>query len=210
MPVPILLLILFSYSYSATSQIQQYSTANLQNRFDRYAASRQQVDLYLHVDKSVYLHNENIWFTAYVLNSLPGAVEQNTLYVCTRGRNSTRKIVASDRFVLDHGLGGGSLFLPDSLPGSVYRLLAYTNTYSTHQDHFIFQQAITLKSADPPLYKLAKLSQYPGKVEPDPVIPTPKGNSVDDRLASGGPYLNTNPEEVRSNGGYDKNTLFAE
>ena len=189
---------------SDTSILQRLTT-----QFDRYAASRQQVDLYLHVDKNAYLHNENIWFTAYVLNSLPGAAEQNTLYVILV-EDSTRKIVASDRFVLDHGLGGGSLFLPDSLPGSVYRLLAYTNTYSTHEDHIIFQQAITLKSADPPLYKLATLSHYPAKTESEATIPTPKVNSVDDRLASGGPYLNTNTEEVRSNGGYDKNTLFTE
>ncbi|AXY74765.1 hypothetical protein D3H65_12565 [Paraflavitalea soli] len=176
-------------------------------QLDRYATSRQQVDLYLHVDKSVYLHNENIWFTAYVLNSLPGTVEQNTLYVLLV-EESSKKIVASDRFVLDHGLGGGSLFLPDSLPGSLYRLLAYTNTYSTHQDHFVFQQAITLKTADPPLFKLAKVA--PSKVDIEPPLPTPKVNSVDDRLASGGPFLNTNTEEVRSNGDYDKNYSFGE
>lgn len=144
-----------------TSVLQELTT-----QLDRYAASRQQVDLYLHLDKSVYLHNENIWFTAYVLNSLPGGVEQHTLYVLLVEETS-RKIVASDRFVLDHGLGGGSLFLPDSLPDSEYRLLAYTNTYSTHQDHLVFQQAITLKSADPPLFKLSSLYALPARAESD-------------------------------------------
>lgn len=108
-----------------------------------YGQQRDVVDLYLHVDKNVYLHNENIWFTAYVLNN--PAQEQHTLYTLLVN-DSSKAIVATQRFVISSGLAGGSVFLPDSIPAGNYRLIAYTNSYDAILGRLPFHCPVSLVS----------------------------------------------------------------
>lgn len=125
----------------------------LDSTFQQYAANRQQPDLFLHIDKTIYANQENIWFTAYVLSTaLPE--RQHTLYVMLV-EEAAKKIRLSDRFVIEKGLGAGSLYLPDSLPAGEYRLLAYTNSYLTHPAQAIFQQSIVIKKAEPNTFRLS-------------------------------------------------------
>jgi hypothetical protein len=109
--------------------------------------------LYLHLDKSVYVHNENIWFAAYVVNSPEGASGHHTLYVQLADKH-TKQVVASEKFMLQAGLGAGYLFLPDSLKGGEYNLIAHTNLLPSDPDHHVFHQEVRLRSATVEPYKL--------------------------------------------------------
>ena len=82
--------------------------------------------LFLHLDKSVYVPNENIFFTAYLLDRGGDSTLQRTVYVVLADP-ATAEVVASGRFLMQEGIGSGALLVPDSLSRGEYRLMAYTN-----------------------------------------------------------------------------------
>lgn len=104
-------------------------------------------ELYLHVDKSVYVNNENIWFTGYLLKTAVDLSKHHSMYVVL-SNSGTKKIAAYNKFVMENGLSAGNIFLADSLPPGDYDLIAYTNTFTLDQPNkTFFQQRISIKSA---------------------------------------------------------------
>ncbi len=123
-----------------TAQQEQDSIpARLKNR----QLQNGQQGLYLHTDKTVYTHNEAIWFTAYQLDSLPG--EQNTLFVFLQNTGD-RKIVYTARYVMENYRSHGYLFLPGWLPEGDYCINAYTNIQLRFPGKQVTRQYIRLRS----------------------------------------------------------------
>ncbi|WP_276483281.1 hypothetical protein [Paraflavitalea pollutisoli] len=120
--------------------------------FLRSAAQEQPTDLFLHLDKTVYVHGENIWFSAYILGG-DTALTHHTLHTVLI-EEASKKVFNTERFVIAQGTSGGAIFLPDSLPMGEYRLLAYTNQYRSYPQQPIFQQAITLKGGEQNIFRL--------------------------------------------------------
>lgn len=119
-------------------------------------------ELFLHIDKSVYVNNENIWFAGYLLKTTVDPQKHHTMYVVL-SNSTTKKVAASDKFVMDNGLSAGNLFLADSLPAGDYDLIAYTNTFTEDQPaQSFFQQRISLKSARKDLYTIEFNTPSPG------------------------------------------------
>jgi hypothetical protein len=156
----------------------------LDSTFQQYAENTQQPDLFLHIDKTIYTNQENIWFTAYVLSTI-SQEKQHTLYVVLV-EEATKKIRVSDRFVIEKGLGAGSLYLPDSLAAGEYRLLAYTNSYLTHPAQAIFQQSVILKKTEANTFKLSFLPATAAPTAGDSLHFTYKVLTSYGGLASGG------------------------
>lgn len=125
--------------------------ASLPEKIARQLAHNEQYfrtnELYLHIDKSVYVNNENIWFAGYLLKTAVDITRHHTMHVVLRN-SSTQKIAAYDKFVMESGLSAGNIFLADSLPAGDYDLVAYTNTFTLDQPNkSFFQQRISIKSA---------------------------------------------------------------
>ncbi len=109
-------------------------------------------ELYLHIDKSVYVNNENIWFAGYLLKTAVDITRHHTMHVVL-SNSSTKKIAGYDKFVMENGLSAGNIFLADSLPAGDYDLIAYTNTFTEDQPNkTFFQQRISIKSARKDLF----------------------------------------------------------
>jgi hypothetical protein len=119
--------------------------ARLDNHLHASSVKLACTQLYLHLDKSIYVHNENIWFAAYVVNSPGDATAHHTLYVQLADKH-TKKVVSSNKFILQGGMGAGYLFLPDSLPAGEYNLIANTNMLAADPDHHVFQQEVRLRA----------------------------------------------------------------
>lgn len=117
---------------------------SLENKFSSRFYSFQQTQVYLHLDKSVYVNNENIWFKAYILKSATDLAKQQTLHVFLSDR-LTHTIIASEKFVIEEGLSAGALFIPDSIRAGDYNLVAYTNTLPEEKDPFVFQQLVSIR-----------------------------------------------------------------
>lgn len=147
----------------------------------RYAAAHRPADLFLHCDKTIYVPNENIWFTAYIFDD-DTAFNHHTLHTVLI-EESSKKIVASQRFVINDRLGAGSIFLPDSLRVGEYRLLAYTNSFFSRQGQVVFNQSISLRSTQSTPFKVSMLPATAGK---DSVYASWKVLTGYGGLASGG------------------------
>lgn len=101
--------------------------------------------IYLHTDKTVYVPNENIWFSAYLLQTPFSINDYHTLHVFLAHRQSG-KVVLSSQFVMSQGMGAGYLFIPDSLKAGEYQLVAYTNMTGQEHHPVLFRQMIQLRS----------------------------------------------------------------
>ncbi len=101
--------------------------------------------LYLHTDKTQYVPNENIWFSAYVLQTPFALNDYHTLYVFLSHRQS-KKVISSAQFVMSQGIGAGYLFIPDTLVNGDYQLVAYTNMITKEEHPVVFRQLIQLRS----------------------------------------------------------------
>jgi len=113
-------------------------------------APTDQVNLFLHLDKSVYQSQETIWFTGYVLNRDEDLMlHQNTLYVVLIDPVKKRPVL-SQRFQIRNGLSQGFLSLPDSIAAGDYWFVGYTNALLETGDQPLFRKLITVRSETAP------------------------------------------------------------
>jgi hypothetical protein len=113
------------------------------------------VNLFLHLDKSIYQPGETVWFTGYVLSeNIDQVREQNTLYTVLVDPIS-RKPLLRQRFLIKNGLGKGFLSLPDTLAEGKYWVLAYTNAVLEKGPQPIFRQLISLRSRYAPAFHIS-------------------------------------------------------
>jgi hypothetical protein len=99
-------------------------------------------DLFLHIDKTVYEVGETALFTGYWIDSTDAFLSNRTLEVVLV--DPLNKIVQSKRFLMQAGIVKGNLFLPDSLQGGLYKLLAYTSSERLREIQPVFVQAIRI------------------------------------------------------------------
>ncbi|MBL7747882.1 MAG: carboxypeptidase-like regulatory domain-containing protein, partial [Chitinophagaceae bacterium] len=116
----------------------------IENSWQRIANGHSTAELYLHLDKTIYDPGENIWFAAYMVRSPFKPEDHHTLYVMLQNPE-TKQVMASEKFVMQSGLGAGYVFLPDSFPPGIYHLVAYTNTLPLEKNPVLFDQAIVLR-----------------------------------------------------------------
>ena len=108
-----------------------------------------QVNLFLHLDKSIYQPGETVWFSGYVLNRDRALkAEQNTLYAILTDVVD-RKLVVKQRFLIQYGVGKGFLSLPDTLAAGDYWVIAYTNAMLEHGSQPVFRQLISIRTSVP-------------------------------------------------------------
>jgi hypothetical protein len=144
------LLLFFHFTVSAVAQDSTNQVpASLISKFAQRQSFFSQTEIFLHIDKSIYGKNENIWFKSYLLKSSAIVPLQHTLFVFVSEKNSG-KIILSDKFFMQNGVSAGSLFIPDSAKAGDYNLIAYTNTFSSEVHPIIFQQKIRIRDTIDP------------------------------------------------------------
>lgn len=113
--------------------------------------------LFVHYDKTVYLPNETIWFTAYLLNNDTLTNKADILSVALV-KNSDRTVVIQKKFVLTGAASSGSIIIPDTILAGDYSIVAYTNYFVKGRPEALFIQRIAIK----------RLEQPDPKVQPKP------------------------------------------
>jgi hypothetical protein len=137
------IIIVFFFGLSSPAQ-DKFIRDSVQQVFTAREQSFNQTQLYLHIDKSIYVNNENLWFKAYILNSPVPLEQQHTLFVSLSERLS-KKVLASKKFVIENGISAGDIFLPDSLKEGDYNVIAYTNSLTSEKEPTVFQQMISIR-----------------------------------------------------------------
>ncbi|WP_131539183.1 hypothetical protein [Pedobacter nototheniae] len=131
---------------TANSQEKTLTSAFLKQKFENYTTDKREDHLFLHVDKTLYTNNEQIWFTGYLINASNTQNNHNFLcvYLCREG---DKEIQLQHRFVMENGISFGNLTLPDSIAPGNYNLMAYTNVIDKNNKPIaLFKQPITIKS----------------------------------------------------------------
>lgn len=116
-------------------------------RLDKVKQADAGTQLFLHVDKSVYMPTENIWFAGYVLRAPTLFSNHHTLYACLADPAS-KTVLASGKFVMEAGHAKGYIFLPDSIAAGNYQLIAFTNTFLQEPSAIPFVQSVKVHVPD--------------------------------------------------------------
>ncbi|WP_118972263.1 hypothetical protein [Taibaiella koreensis] len=160
-------------------------TVRALEHYDRYHAPE---SLYLHLDKTTYLPEESIWFTAYSLE--PADSNRNTLFVLLQ-HIATDSILTSARFVLEQGIAKGHLYLPSRLPEGAYRLISYTNNQLSYPDKILSERWIRVLKTKGREWQLKERDGMPATrgnrhfqlIQPD--LSTAAGKTLHYRLMQG-------------------------
>ncbi len=137
-------LLLFSCQTSPAQNSNKTVPDSLVKKFTWYNLKNQNGVLYAHFDKTVYTNNENVWFTAYLLNA--GDKKTNDVLSALLVKDDDHTIAMAEKFVMGQGIALGNLFLPDTIPPGDYSFLLYTNDVSQEKPANIFVQPITIKN----------------------------------------------------------------
>jgi hypothetical protein len=102
---------------------------------------------YLHFDNTGYFLGENIWFMAYVVNAMNNTPTDmsKTLYV--ELLTSEGEVLQNKKIRVKNGVGSGSFYLADSLPGGYYEVRAYTRSMLNFGNEVIFSRVFPVFSA---------------------------------------------------------------
>ncbi|MET0242917.1 MAG: hypothetical protein ABW174_05600 [Flavitalea sp.] len=101
--------------------------------------------LFVHFDKTIYVPNETVWFTGYVLASSSRIKQYHTMYLSLVS-SARQHVELESRFATLNGLVFGDFMIPDSLPAGDYIINCYTNLFDSSLNAAdIFSQRITVK-----------------------------------------------------------------
>jgi len=145
-------LILIGSSKISFAQSAVGTTSTLAQHLQYYAAKKSNTLMFVHLDKTVYVNNENIWFTAYLLNCNTVELQRHQVLSVALIDNNDQQVAASRQFTLNNGIGSGNIAIPDSVPPGNYSFIAYTNLLKNGHPAAYFVQVITLKSATVPSF----------------------------------------------------------
>ena len=98
-----------------------------------------QEKIYLHLDRSSYWADEDIWFKAYVQNS---PIKECNLYV--ELVNPTGSVVYKNTAWVQNGLAYGDFHLANTLPSGIYQIRAYTNWMRNFDDVWFFRKDLVI------------------------------------------------------------------
>lgn len=136
-------------------------------------------DLFLHFDKNVYKANENVWFSAYLLNTAKLS-DHHTLHIVLLNEME-QSVVATHDFVLNQGLSASSFTLPDSLLTGRYCFAAYTNKNLLRQNPYVFRQPIEVLG----MRKDPFITRFEGKLQCDSIVYSGSVTKREGRFGSG-------------------------
>jgi hypothetical protein len=110
-----------------------------------YRNARRPGTVYVHFDKTTYTNNEEVWFTAYLLNC--ASPEKHTTLSVALINADDRKIALQQLFLMAEGRSYGHITLPDTIAPGNYHFLAYTNILSKNgKPADIYDQPVTIKT----------------------------------------------------------------
>ena len=90
-----------------------------------------QEKLYLHVDRSSYWADEDIWFKAYLMNS-----PQKRNNVTVELLNSLGSVIHKKLYLAMDGLAYGDFHIADTTSSGMYQIRAYTNWMRNFDDNW--------------------------------------------------------------------------
>jgi hypothetical protein len=123
----------------------------IQHKLSLYQQKNPASLLFVHFDKTLYTNNENVWFTAYLLNCSKPQLHHTLSVSLINDIDHT--VVMEERFLMRDGIGFGDLYLTDSIAPGNYTFMVYTNRMVNHKPEALFTQPVTIKTTAAPDFK---------------------------------------------------------
>lgn len=139
----LLLLCLSQLTYAQTADTINHT---LLQQFNFYSLKKANTLMFVHLDKTVYVNNDMIWFTAYLLNCTRADLDNHKILSAFLVKDNDQSIAVQGKFRIDQGIGSGSMTIPDTIPPGNYTFIAYTNKMVNGKPDAFFKQALTLKT----------------------------------------------------------------
>ena len=134
----ILILYFILLIHGGFCQILDTTLAN----FQYYHHQVPEEKVYLSTDKEVFVQNENLWFSVYLVNASTHKTSLISELVNIDLRGPEDQIISSLVIDMSSDLGKGSFFLADSLIEGNYTLNAYTHYMRNSSPEFIFSKTV--------------------------------------------------------------------
>lgn len=202
-------LILIFKGYSIDDPKLKY----IKDKFEKYSQNNYAQKIILNTDKKDYLTNENIWLSAYVINSFNLKADTSSGLLIIELINLNEIITHTQILKINNGFGSGQLYIHDSVPDGYYLLRAYTNYMKNFSDEMSFQKIIriyndslNLKPFDRKIKKAKK--EYDNK--PEVLFLPNNGKLIEGMDNTCSFFINKNPENkiLEANLYNDKNELI--
>ncbi|MBL0745161.1 hypothetical protein [Chryseolinea lacunae] len=126
------------------ARAQQAPLDSLQRKFDRYRTNRYPEKIYAHLDQSLYLTGETLWFKLYVVNGTTHTTSDLSKVAYLEVVDKDKQTFVQTKVALHNGTGNGSVFLPASLTSGNYVVRVYTRWMKNFAPEFYFHAPITI------------------------------------------------------------------
>ncbi|MDT0538230.1 hypothetical protein [Croceitalea sp. P059] len=122
-------LMLSFYSFGQSNQI---NSSFLEAYYNYFKSDRKSV--HLHLNKTVFLTGEHIWFSAYIFNQTKNLPSTDKEFVYVDLINNQGEVLAQKTILFSNGIGNGELFLTNSLSSGLYFLQVYTASMQNFEE----------------------------------------------------------------------------
>jgi len=134
---------LLSVLSNLTAFSQSSTELSIIEKFSQYRNDELQEKIYVHVDRTLYLTGETLWFKIYLVDgSFHKSLDLSKVAYVEIIKDQTA--VLQTKIDLKDGLGNGSLFIPATLSSGNYKIRAYTNWMKNSSPDFYFYQPISI------------------------------------------------------------------
>jgi hypothetical protein len=138
----IVLILFSSFIYNNSNSFSEL----VKNRLTSYTNDYWPEKIYVHTDKPYYTLEENIWFTAYLVNGISHKHSSKSNVVYVELINEADSIVSKKRYYIEHISVAGQFKINKIWTPGKYRIRAYTNYMRNTGPEFFFQKKIHIIS----------------------------------------------------------------
>ena len=132
--------ILYTTLFLHCGLCQTFDTTLANFQYYQYQVPEEKV--YLSTDKEVFVQNENLWFSVFLVNARTHQTSSVSELVYVDLLGPKDEIISSLAIDMRSHLGKGSFFLADSLLGGNYTINAYTHYMRNSSPEFIFSKTV--------------------------------------------------------------------
>ena len=104
----------------------------------------QREKVFIHLNKTTYLNNENIWFTAYVAEDFHNTPSANTTNLSVNLINDKGDLIESKNLFIKNGIGFGDFKIEDNFKSGKYFIHSLTNYMQNFGPENAFVQEIEI------------------------------------------------------------------
>lgn len=137
-------LFLLGICFAFANKLADDPFSDLIKRLQEYNKNYAQEKIHLHLDKPYYAIGDDIWFKAYIINTLTNEPSDISRALYVELINEKNAIKSQIKLPMQGGISWGDFKLPDTLSEGNYRIRAYTQWMRNAGTEYFFDKTIKI------------------------------------------------------------------